>query len=178
MEVLQELASFADKHNLVVISDDIYDKLLYDGRKFTPFAALPGMKDRTIVVNGVSKTYAMTGLRIGYMACTNPSLVKAATNIQSQSTSNPNNTAQAAAVEALTGPQDEVEQMRAIFERRRNLMIEELSKIDGLSAIKPDGAFYVFLNVSKLFKDKIKNATDVAQYLLGRHHGANNDSRD
>lgn len=169
-ELMEQLAALVEKHNLLVISDEIYDKLLYDKLTFTPFAAYPGMKDRTITVNGVSKTYAMTGLRIGYMACTNPEIVKASTNIQSQSTSNPSNTAQAAAVEALTGPQDEVGRMRDIFESRRNLMVEEINKTPGISVKKPDGAFYAFVNTVSLCKGNVANSTDVAQYLLERHH--------
>ncbi len=102
--LMEQLAALASKHDLLVISDEIYDKLLYNNLTFKPFAA-SRMKDRTITVKRSVKTYAMTGLRIGYMACTNMEIVKAATNIQSQSTSNPSNTAQAAAVEALTGPQ-------------------------------------------------------------------------
>ena len=135
--VMEGLAELAEKHDLLVISDEIYDKLIYDNRKFTPFASVAGMKDRTVTVNGVSKTYAMTGLRIGYLACTNAQLVKAATDIQSQSTSNPSNPAQAAAVEALTGPQEGVERMRQIFERRRNLMTDRLREIPGMSLVKP-----------------------------------------
>lgn len=169
-EVLENIASSAEKHDLTVISDEIYDKLLYDGNKFVPFAGLPGMKDRTIMVNGVSKTYAMTGFRIGYMASTNKALVKATTDIQSQSTSNPNSTAQAAALEALTGPQDEVERMRAIFERRRDIMLQRIEEIPGLSVVKPDGAFYVFVNTSRLYgKHGLNNSTDISKYLLERH---------
>src|SRR5271157_354014 len=172
-QVLEKLAELADKHDLLVISDEIYDKLVYDGHTSTPFAKLPGMKDRTILVNGVSKTYAMTGLRIGYLACTRTELVKAATDIQSQSTSNPNSTAQAAAVEALIGPQDEVKRMREIFERRRNLMVSEIAKIPQLSLVKPSGAFYAFVNTSKLCgKKDVADSTDVARYLLERHHVA------
>lgn len=173
LAVLEKLAALAEKHDLIVVSDEIYDKLLYDGHTFTPFAALEGMKDRTVLINGVSKTYAMTGLRIGYLACPRLELVKAASNIQSQSTSNPNNTAQAMAIEALTGPQDEVTKMRAIFELRRNLMVDGIGAIPGLSAIKPDGAFYVFVNTSKLYgRNNIANSTDIASYLLEAHHVA------
>ncbi len=129
--VMEGLAQLAEKHDLLVISDEIYDKLIYDNRRFTPFASVAGMKDRTVTVNGVSKTYAMTGLRIGYLACTNAQLVKAATDIQSQSTSNPSNPAQAAAVEALTGPQEGVERMRQIFERRRDLMTGQARRDTG-----------------------------------------------
>ena len=169
---LEAIARTADQNDLMVISDEIYDKLLYDNKGFVPFASLPQMKDRTITVNGVSKTYAMTGLRIGYLGCTRPEIVKAATDIQSQSTSNPSNTAQAAAVEALTGPQDEVKVMREIFEKRRNLMVAEINKIDGISAEKPDGAFDVFANTKKLHKGPIKDSSDFASYLLERHHVA------
>jgi len=172
-EVMAELARIAEKHDLLVISDEIYDKLTYDGGKFTPFAALPGMKDRTILINGVSKSYAMTGFRIGYLASTRTDIVKAATNIQSQSTSNPSSTAQAAAVEALTGPQDEVARMVEVFERRRNLMVEEISKIEGLSMVKPGGAFYAFVNTSKLYRSgKVSNSADLARYLLEKRHVA------
>jgi len=172
-EVQAELARLAEKHDLLVISDEIYDKLIYDGGKFTPFAALPGMKDRTILVNGVSKTYAMTGFRIGYLASTRTDIVKAATNIQSQSTSNPTSTAQAAAVEALTGPQDEVARMVEVFERRRNLMVEEIGRIEGLSMVKPGGAFYAFVNTSKLYRrGKVSNSSDLARYLLEKRHVA------
>jgi aspartate aminotransferase len=168
--VLQDLAAIAEKHDLLVISDEIYDKLVYDNRSVRPFATLPGMKERSIIVNGVSKTYAMTGFRIGYLACPRSELVKAATNIQSQSTSNPSNAAQAAAVEALSGPQEEVAQMRQVFERRRNLMVDEINQIPGLTAARPDGAFYVFVNVSSFSgKQGIANSSDFATYLLERH---------
>jgi len=170
VEVLKELAGLAEKHDLLVVSDEIYDKLLYDGQAFAPFATMPGMMDRTITVNGVSKTYAMTGLRIGYLACTKPEVVKAITDIQSQSTSNPNNTAQAAAVEALRGPQDEVGRMRDIFEHRRNLMVEKIREISQLSLVSPNGAFYTFVNTSKLHgRNNMTNSSDVTQYLLERH---------
>jgi aspartate aminotransferase len=171
--VVEGLASLAEKHDLLAISDEIYDKLIYDGKRFTPFASVAGMKDRTVTVNGVSKTYAMTGLRIGYLACTNTQLVKAATDIQSQSTSNPSNPAQAAAVEALTGPQDSVEQMRQTFEQRRDLMTGGLLEIPGMSLVKPAGAFYTFANVSTFIGKKgVMNSTDFAKYLLDNQYVA------
>lgn len=173
LDSLKQLAQLADKHDLLVISDEIYDKLLYDGLQFTPFAALPGMKERTVTVNGVSKTYAMTGLRIGYLACPNLDLVKAATNMQSQSTSNATSTAQAMALEALSGPQEEVAKMREIFRRRRDLMISEIEKIDGLTVVKPDGAFYAFVNSSTFHGKKgIVDSSDFARYLLETQHVA------
>ncbi len=162
-EFLEQLAVVVAERNILVISDEIYDKLLFDGKKYTPFATLPGMKSRTITVNGVSKTYAMTGLRIGYLGTDIMDVVKAVTNIQSQSTSNPSNTAQAAAIEALTGPQLEVSEMRSIFERRRDLMIKLVNQIPGLSVPKPDGAFYAFVNISKLLgKTGISSSSDFA----------------
>jgi aspartate aminotransferase len=165
--LLEELARLADKHDLLVISDEIYDKLVYDGLRSVPFASLPGMKERTVLVNGVSKTYAMTGFRIGYLACPRIDVVRAAENIQSQSTSNPTSTAQAAALEALTGPQEEVERMRQIFEKRRDLMIGLINSIGGLSVVSPDGAFYAFVNFSRLYGKKgIANSSDIARYLL------------
>jgi len=171
--ILNELASLADKHDLLVISDEIYDKLLYDGLRFAPFATFPGMKHRTILINGVSKTYAMTGLRVGYLACTQIDIVKAATNIQSQSTSNPNNTGQAAALEALTGPQDEVRRMRDIFQLRRDIMVNAINTIPGLSVVKPDGAFYAFVDTSSFSgRRNIASSTDFARYLLEKHHVA------
>ena len=171
--VMEKLAELAEKHDLLVISDEIYDKLIYDDRKFTPFASIAGMKDRTITVNGVSKTYAMTGLRIGYLASTNAQIVKAATDIQSQSTSNPSNPSQAAAVEALLGPQDEVLHRRQIFEQRRNVMTNQLRDIPGISLVKPGGTFYVFANLSVFMgKNGIMNSTDFSTYLLEKYHVA------
>lgn len=172
-EFLEQLARLVEANNLMVISDEIYDKLLFDGRKYTPFANVPGMKSRTVTVNGVSKTYAMTGLRIGYLAADNVDIVKATTNIQSQSTSNPSNTAQAAAVEALSGPQSEVAEMRGIFERRRDMMTDLVNQIPGLSMIKPHGAFYAFINISEFIGKKgISGSSDLAGYLLEKHHVA------
>jgi aspartate aminotransferase len=171
-ETFQAIAKTAKEKDLLVISDEIYDKLIYDGIQFRPFAAQPDMMERTITVNGVSKTYAMTGLRIGYLGCVLPEIVKAVTDIQSQSTSNPNNTAQAAALEALCGPQDEVEKMRLIFERRRDLMLEGVNAIPGLHMEKPGGAFYAFVNCKAIYKGSIQNSGDFARYLLEKHHVA------
>ncbi len=172
-KLLEELAEIAEGHDLTVISDEIYDKLVYDNLTFTPFASLPGMHKRTVTVNGVSKTYAMTGLRIGYLATPIKEIVKAAGNIQSQSTSNPSNPAQAAAVQALIGPQDEVVRMRNIFENRRNLMTRLINEIDGISVPIPQGAFYTFVNTTALNgRDGIKNSTDFAQLLLDKYHVA------
>jgi aspartate aminotransferase len=170
---LEQVARTACEKDLLVVSDEIYGKLVYDGASFRPIASFPGMKDRVILVNGVSKTYAMTGFRIGYLASTRDDILKAASNIQSQSTSNPCSTAQAAALEALSGPQDEVENMRRIFERRRNLMMEEIGAIEGLSAVKPGGAFYVFVNVSACYASgEVADSASFAKRLLETRHVA------
>ncbi len=173
IEFLEKLAELVEKKDLLVISDEIYDKLLFDGGSYTPFATIPGMKPRTVTVNGVSKTYAMTGLRIGYLAADSMEIVKATTNIQSQSTSNPSNTAQAAAAEALSGPQSEVIEMRNIFERRRDLMVELLDQVPKLSFVRPQGAFYVFVNISNFLGSKgMLGSSDFAAHLLEKYHVA------
>jgi len=170
---LEKLAELVERKDLLVISDEIYDKLLFDGRRYTPFATIPGMKSHTVTVNGVSKTYAMTGFRIGYLATDSMEIVKATTNIQSQSTSNPSSTAQAAAAEALTGPQTEVIEMRSIFERRRDLMVELVNQVPELSLVTPQGAFYVFVNISYFLGSKgITGSSDFAAYLLENHYVA------
>src|ERR1700723_600880 len=130
-----------------VLTDDIYNGLVYNGFKpGTIVAVEPKLKDRTLTVHGVSKSYAMTGWRIGFAG--GPlALIKAMDKLQSQSTSNPNSIAQAAAVEALIGPQESIEAMRRIFEQRRNLVVGELNKAKGLNCHKPEGAFYVYPSI-------------------------------
>src|SRR6476469_3814377 len=125
-----------------VLTDDIYDSLVYGGcRPATILQVEPRLRDRTLTVHGVSKAYAMTGWRIGFAA--GPvALIKAMDKLQSQSTSNPNSIAQAAAVEALTGPQDTVEAMRKVFEQRRDMVVEMLNQAPGMNCSRPDGAFY------------------------------------
>jgi aspartate aminotransferase len=138
-----------------VVSDDIYEKILFDGLKFSNLAQLdPELKKLTFILNGVSKTYAMTGWRIGYMAG-DATVIKAMTNLQSQSTSNPNSVAQKAAAEAISGPQDAVAMMVKEFARRRDDILARLAKIPGLKCVKPGGAFYVFPNFSEYYQ-KIK----------------------
>lgn len=170
-EHLKEIAALCVKHEIYVIADEIYAQLLYDGRTYTSISSFgPEIKDLTIVINGVSKSYAMTGWRIGYSA-SHPALAKAMGNIQSHVTSNPNSIAQKAAVEALNGPQESIEAMRVEFEKRRNVMVEKLNQIPGFSARTPGGAFYVFANVSGVFGKtirgiKINNSTDLADVIL------------
>lgn len=168
---LEEIAKFAVQKDLIVISDEIYEKIVYDGFEFTSIAQLPGMPERTVLVNGLSKAYSMTGWRIGYAAAP-ANLVSAMNNIQSQSTSNPVSFIMPAVEEALNGPQDFIGMMVAEFDKRRVYMVDRLNAMDGVSCFKPQGAFYVFPNFSKLygrkFKGKvIKNSSDFADYLLG-----------
>lgn len=168
---LKAIGQVCLKHDFLIISDDIYERLLYDGLKFSEIAqVVPELKPRTIVVNGVSKTYAMTGWRIGY-ACGPRELMGAMTKMQSQSTSNPTSIAQKAAVEALRGPQDAVASMAVEFEKRRTYIVERLNAMPGVTCFRSTGAFYVFPNFSavygKSFNGKlIGNSTELAAYLL------------
>ncbi len=170
-KTLQEIAEIALKNNIYIISDEIYEKLIYEGHQHISIASLDEeIKNKTIVVNGVSKSYAMTGWRIGYAA--GPvEIIKAMTKIQSQSTSNPTSIAQKAAVAALRGPQDCVEQMRTEFEKRRNYLVEQLNKIKGFSCKMPQGAFYAFPNIKENLKKKagtheLNTSMDLSIYLL------------
>ncbi len=147
---LRKIADFAVENNLYVISDEIYEALIYDGEEPVSIASFnEQIKDLTIVVNGVSKTYAMTGWRIGYTA-SNAKLAKVMSNIQSHATSNPNSIAQMATLAALRGPMDEVLSMKQAFKERRNYMVERVNSIEGVSCIKPQGAFYIMMNIEKL----------------------------
>ena len=167
---LEEIARFAIEKDLTVISDEIYEKIVYDGFEFTSMAQLPGMVDRTVLVNGLSKAYSMTGWRVGYAAAP-ADLVGAMNNIQSQSTSNPVSFVMPAVEEALNGPQDFIDMMVAEFDRRRIYMCDRLNAMEGVSCFKPQGAFYVFPNFSGLYGRKFKgkvmeNSGDFADYLL------------
>jgi len=170
-EDLMAVAALAVEHNFVIITDDIYDQIRFDNKGPENIASLvPEAQDHVIVVNGVSKTYAMTGWRIGYLAGPE-AVVKAATKIQSQSTSNPNSIAQKAVLAALTGPQDEVLKMKKAFLERKNYIMKRLEAIPGISCVKPKGAFYVFPDLSsyygkKAFGKEINNSLEMADYLL------------
>ncbi|HXH72577.1 MAG TPA: pyridoxal phosphate-dependent aminotransferase [Mariprofundaceae bacterium] len=145
---LASLGEVLRKHpQVAVATDDMYEKILFDGKQFATFAQVnPDMKDRTITLNGVSKAYCMTGWRIGY--CAGPrELIKAMTKVQSQSTSNPNSIAQKAALAALTGPADALAEMVHTYETRRTWLVEALNAIPGMQCITPDGAFYVFPSI-------------------------------
>jgi len=168
---LEKIAEVALSKNFFVISDEIYEKIVYDGFEFVSIASLSEeMKKKTIIVHGVAKTYAMTGWRIGYTAGSEE-IIAAMNNIQSQSTSNPTSISQKASVEALIGPQNEVEKMVSAFAQRRNYIVDRLNKIPGVSCYKPVGSFYVFPNFSSYYGKsfqgkKIENSTHLADFFL------------
>ncbi len=147
---LRALCEVCVKHDLYIISDEIYYSLVYDGRPFVSIASLgEDIKERTILINGVSKSYAMTGWRIGYAAAA-PNIAKIMANYLSHSTSAPSTISQYAAIEALTGSQESVIAMKNVFEERRNYIVERMNAIDGVSCKMPQGAFYVMMNMSGL----------------------------
>ncbi|WP_025263923.1 pyridoxal phosphate-dependent aminotransferase [Wolbachia endosymbiont of Onchocerca volvulus] len=157
-----------------IITDDIYEHIVYDGKFFTIAQVEPRLYDRVFVVNGVSKAYAMTGWRIGYVAGRSD-VVKAISILQSQSTSNPNSIAQAAAVEALNGNHDFLKERIKIFKNRRDFVAEKLGSVPGLSVFIPQGAFYLFISCENLLGKSTKNGKvinndlDFAEYLLEDH---------
>ncbi len=168
---LQSIADVCMEAGIFVIADEIYSKLVYDNNEFVSFASLgEDVKDRTILITGVSKSYAMTGWRIGY-SLANEELTKIMSNYQSHATSGPCTISQWAAIEALNGPQDTIEVMRQEFEKRRNYIFERMNAIDGVSCIMPEGAFYVMMNIEKLigktmYGTKINNDDDFASLFL------------
>ena len=168
---LENIAEIAISKNFFVISDEIYEKIVYDGFEFKSIASLSDeIKKRTIIVHGVAKTYAMTGWRIGYTAGSEE-IISAMNNIQSQSTSNPTSISQKASVEALIGPQSEVDKMVSAFAQRRNYIVDRLNKIPGVSCYRPVGSFYVFPNFSSYYGKsyqgkKIENSTHLADFFL------------
>jgi len=148
-EELGQLADLAIEHDLVVVADEIYDRLVYPGHTFASFATVrPELADRTVVVNGVSKTYAMTGWRIGWTLSA-ANLAKAMGSLQSQQTSNPCTISQYAAVAAITGPQECVDMILTEFTKRRQFVVRRISEIPGLSCADLGGAFYAFINISE-----------------------------
>jgi len=160
---LEVIAKLAVKHKFYVISDEIYEKLVYDNKKCVSIASLgKEIKNQTITVNGVSKSYSMTGWRIGYAA--GPlEVMKAIANVQSHATSNPASISQKATLAALAGDQKFIEDMRVEFEKRRDLMVLRISKMKNISCTKPEGAFYVFCDISRLKA----GSADIANRLLG-----------
>lgn len=167
---LSEIAQLAIKHNFYVISDEIYEELIYEGEHVSIASLGEEIKNLTIVINGMSKAYAMTGWRIGYSA-SNKEIAQIMKNIQSHATSNPNTIAQYASIEALNGDKKAIEEMRNAFSTRRDYMVDKINSIDHLSCRKPEGAFYVMVNISKLFGKvfngkQITNSVYFAEYLL------------
>jgi len=167
-EEIQELSKILIKNKKVfILSDDIYEHITYDGFEFFTIAQIKALKDRTLTMNGVSKSYSMTGWRIGYGAGSKD-IIKAMAKIQSQSTTNPSSISQAAAVEALNGTQDFIKIRAESFKERRDFVVKSLNNIEGLSCLKPNGAFYVFPNCKKLLgkKTKLKTDKDFVEKLL------------
>ncbi len=157
---IEDLSKVLEKNkNVFILSDDIYEHITYDNFKFFTMAQIDSLKDRTLTMNGVSKSYSMTGWRIGYGAGPKE-IIKAVAKIQSQSTTNPSSISQAAAVEALNGTQDFIKTRADSFKERRDFVVKTLNSINGLSCLKPSGAFYVFPNCKKLLGDKTKLKTD------------------
>jgi len=169
---LIEIANWAVKNGIIVISDEIYEKLVYDGEHISIASLNSEIKDLTIVINGMSKAYAMTGWRIGYAAA-NYEIAKVMSNVQSHTTSNPCSISQYASVEGILGDQDDVHKMREEFKKRRDFMVDKVNSIKGLSCRKPKGAFYIMVNITEV-KGKtidgitINDSLDMAKLLLDK----------
>ena len=174
---LRRIAEFLVEKGVFLISDDVYEHLIYDGRKFVTAASLsPEIKEKTVIVNALSKTYAMTGWRVGY-AVGPQEIMTAVNNFQGHVSGNINSIAQVAAIEALTGPQDAVGVMAAEFSRRRKYIVDRINSIPRMSCTSPDGAFYAFANVKALYGAScngkiIKNDMDVSRFFLEEAHVA------
>jgi len=172
-EELKKIAQLLLKYNIYCICDEIYEKLVYDNVKHLSLASLSDeIKEKIITINGVSKSYAMTGWRIGYAAGPEE-IIQGMSKIQGHSTSNANSIAQKASVEALNGKQDTIEEMRKSFDERRKYMVKRLNDIEGISCIRPAGAFYAFPNVSRILErgieyngKRIINSFDLSNFIL------------
>jgi len=172
-EELEVLSKIIIKHDLYVLSDEIYHALSY-GKQFVSLASFDGMKERTIVINGVSKTFAMTGWRIGWAAC-DSKIAKPMSNLLSHTTGSPSTISQSAAAVAISTKNSCVAEMKAEFDRRRKYFVERVSKMDKVSCLEPDGAFYIFMNVKqllncKLYGEEIKTSEDFCKCLLEHAH--------
>jgi len=172
-EELKEIADLAVERGLFIVSDEIYEKLIYDGYEHVSIASFnEKIKEQTIIINGVSKTYAMTGWRIGYTA-SNTAIAQVMANMQSHATSNPNSIAQKAAEAAINGDQEIIKPMVAEFTKRRDYIVKRINSIPGLSCLTPNGAFYVLMNISKFIGKEIAGKTingsdDFADILLDK----------
>ena len=168
---LRSLGEVIEENNIFVISDEVYEKLIYDEMPFTSMASLsPELKSLTAVVNGLSKSYAMTGWRIGYAAAQGE-IIKGASKIQSHSTSGASSVSQYAGIAALTGPQDEIRIMNSEFKKRRDCIYEMLTSVSGIKSTKPEGAFYIFPDLSHFYgkeynQRKVNNSSEMALYIL------------
>ena len=160
-ETLEKLADIAIKNDLLVISDEIYEQLTYDGTKHICIASLPGMKERTIKLGGFSKAYSMTGWRLGYM-CAPEEVIKACVRVHQYTITCASSFVQEAAITALNDCDDDVEAMRKEYQRRKDYVVKALNEIDGISCNNPQGAFYIFMNIKKLGKSSM----EMAEYLL------------
>lgn len=174
-ESLRKLAAMAAEHDFYIISDEVYEKLIYDGEKHFCVASIsPEVKKRCIVVNGFSKAYAMTGWRMGYVAASKE-IIDGVNAIQGHMTSAANSITQKACIEALTGPQDSLEAMRLEFDKRRLYLLKRLNMMEGISCVNAKGAFYLMPNVSGLYGKTsegkvLKDSLDVADFLLDKAH--------
>lgn len=160
-KVLKELAEIASYHNLLVLADEVYERLIFDDEKHISIASLPGMKERTITLNGFSKAYSMTGWRLGYAAAPE-SLIAVLNKIHQHNTTCATSFVQKAAVAALRDEKDEVNEMVREYQRRRDYAVDAINKIEGISCRCPKGAFYIFINIKKLGK----SSAEIAEYLL------------
>ncbi|MBP6940438.1 MAG: pyridoxal phosphate-dependent aminotransferase [Syntrophorhabdaceae bacterium] len=176
-ENLELIGKYAAEHNFFIVSDEIYEKLVYDDYKHVSIASMDkAFRDRTIVCHGVSKTYAMTGWRIGFAAGPKD-IIQAMSNIQSQSTSNPTSISQMASIAALNGPQDCIASMVSEFKKRKDFLVEGFRGIDGVTCYDPRGAFYVFPNFSAYMKKRykgrpVKTSAGLTEILLEEFHTA------
>lgn len=167
----REIFDLTSRHDIFLLTDECYCQFLYDDRPFS-IAAVPGAKENVVVAGSLSKTYAMTGWRIGFALAPAP-IINAMTKLQSHSTSNPTSIAQKAAIEAMLGPQDSVSEMLAEYRRRRDFVVSRLRQIPGVSIVTPKGAFYAYPNISVAYKHgRIKNSLEFAAQLLDRAHVA------
>lgn len=169
-EELEKIAEICLEKDILIISDDVYEHFVYDGKSFRSIATISEeVKAQTFIVNAVSKTYGMAGWRLGYGAGSKD-IIKAMASFQSHASSNPCCIAQKAAVGALIGSQDSVTAQREAFDERRNFIHEELNSIEGVKCNKPEGAFYVFPDVSALYTNEINDSLKFAEYLLTKAH--------
>lgn len=176
-ESLRKLADIAMKNDIFIVSDEIYEKIIFSGNKHFSLSSIPEIKDRVILVNGFSKTYSMTGWRLGYL-CARKDVISTAVKVQSQTTTTPPSISQIAAVEALTGPQDSVSEMVAEFEKRKDFVVKGLNEIPGVKCHDIQGAFYAFFDlrsyIGSVTEDGkvIENDSMLCEYLLEKSHVA------